>query len=83
VQTLLEHLPTATINLAQMPQEALRDLCEAFRITITYDRDGRRAHYSAEIAAHTLRHLRSVAAAPYVRFCDVPPAGLEPALRRF
>jgi hypothetical protein len=31
-----------------MPQEALRALCEAFRIKITYDREGKRAHYSAE-----------------------------------
>jgi hypothetical protein len=66
-----------------MPQEALRALCEAFHIKITYDREGKRAHYSAEIAAHTLRHLNSVATAPYVRICTVPPAGFEPALQRF
>jgi hypothetical protein len=80
---LLEHLPTATVNLTAMPQEMLRDLCGAFRIEITYDRAGKRAHYSAEIGPDTLRRLDSLKTAPYVRICTVPPAGLEPALQRF
>jgi hypothetical protein len=78
VQALLEHLPTATVNLSDMPHEMLRGLCEAFRIEITYDRAGKRAHYSAQIGADTPRLLDGLEAEPYVRVCDVPSAG--PAL---
>lgn len=54
------------------------ELCEAFRISIAYDRDGKRARFTAEIAADTIGHLNTVVT-PHVQICDVPPAGFEPA----
>ena len=41
-----------------------------------------RAHFSAEIEASTIRRLHQTLA-DSVGICDVPPAGLEPALKRF
>jgi site-specific DNA recombinase len=77
-QALLAHLPIATLDLTGMPTEILRDLCEAFRITITYDRTTRQARYTAEIEAGTISHLRQRLTNPHVQICDVPPRGLEP-----
>jgi site-specific DNA recombinase len=74
-QTLLAHLPTATLDLTGMPTEILRDLCEAFRITITYDRTTRQARYTAEIEAGTISHLRQRLANPHVQICDVHLVG--------
>ena len=82
-QNLLARLPLASLDPTGMPDEILRGLCEAFRITIASDRATRRVRYTAEIEAGTISHLRDQLAIPHLQICDVPPAGLEPALERF
>jgi site-specific DNA recombinase len=78
VQGLLEHLPIATLNLEKMPPDVLRELCEEFRISIVYDREGRRARFTAEIEAEIIGHLNQLVT-PHAQICRVPPAGFEPA----
>ncbi|MDQ1307208.1 MAG: site-specific recombinase [Actinomycetota bacterium] len=82
-QDLLSCLPIATLDLTRMPPDILRDLCEAFRIRITFDRTTRQIHFSAQVEATAIPQQRHILSAPNVRICDVPPAGLEPALERF
>lgn len=67
------------MHLAAMPAEVLRELYEAFRIKITYERDGRKAHFSAEIPAETVGELADLVDRR-AQICCVPPAGFEPAL---
>lgn len=62
-----------------LPDEILRSLCDAFRISIDYDRTTRQVRYTAEIEASTISHLRDRLATPHLQICDVPPAGIEPA----
>jgi hypothetical protein len=76
---LLELLPMATLNLAEMPTDILRELCDAFRIKITFDRNGQRAHFTAEVPAESIAHLQDLLE-QRAQICCVPPAGFEPAL---
>jgi hypothetical protein len=55
--------------------EILRGLCDAFRITISYDRTTRRVRCTAEIEAGTISHLRDRLATPHVQIWQAPPAG--------
>ena len=54
VQELLAHRPTAVIDVAALPHQILRILCEALRVRISYDHETRRVHYTAEIEADEL-----------------------------
>jgi site-specific DNA recombinase len=80
---LLGHLPLAKLKINDMPETLLRELCEAFHIRITHDRLTQTAYFQAEIAAAAIEHSRNRLEADNLRVCDVPPAGLEPALKRF
>jgi site-specific DNA recombinase len=80
---LLARLPIATLDLASLPTDILRALCEAFRITTTFDRESRTVDCAAQIEAGTLGNQIQALASTDVRICVVPPAGLEPALERF
>jgi hypothetical protein len=73
VQELLAHLPTAAIDVAALPQQILRTLCEAFRIRISYDHESRRVHYTAEIEAGELPRLNDLINRR-AQICGVPPA---------
>jgi len=42
-----------------MPTEILRELCDAFRIKITFDRNGQRAHFTAEVPAESMAIFRT------------------------
>jgi DNA invertase Pin-like site-specific DNA recombinase len=70
-QHLLARLPIASLDPTGLPDEILRGLCDAFRISISYDRDTRRVRYTAEIEAGTISHLRQRLATPQLQICDV------------
>ena len=74
---LLDLLPIANLDLADLPTTVLRALCEAFRIRITYDHRSGRVHYGAELAAEALDDLTEVIMRR-AQICDVPPAGPAP-----
>jgi hypothetical protein len=60
------------MDLAEMPTEILRELCDAFRIKIRFDREGQRAHFTAEVPAESIGHLQDMIARS-AQICDVHP----------
>jgi site-specific DNA recombinase len=77
-QQLLARLPIASLDPTGLPDEILRGLCDAFRITISYDRTTRRVRSTAEIQAGTISHLRDRLTTPHVQIWQAPPAGSAP-----
>jgi site-specific DNA recombinase len=79
---LIQYLPETTLDLAAMPHHLLRQLCDAFSLSVTYNKHTHQAAFKVDIAAHTIPRVQQLAAASpagsvgtHGQFCTVPRRG--------
>ncbi|MFD3705826.1 recombinase family protein [Nocardia sp. NPDC058658] len=60
---LLDQLPHTVIDVAEMPEDVLRQLCDAFALRIIYNKLHHHAQFSIDIARPTLPQLERCTAA--------------------
>jgi site-specific DNA recombinase len=57
---LIRYLPETTLDLAALPHHLLRQLCDAFALSVTYNKHAHQAHFAVDIAARTLPHIQQI-----------------------
>jgi hypothetical protein len=60
---LIQYLPETTLDLAAIPHHLLRQLCDAFALSVTYNKHTHQAAFKIDIAAHTIPRVQQLAIA--------------------
>jgi hypothetical protein len=78
--SLLDALPVTCPDLARVSDERARELFDAFRLEITYDKPTHTIRCRATLPADTLPTAVAAAADDHAAIGVVPPTGFEPVL---